>query len=108
MALGLWQRVAIFMKRVGGVILVWTIALWFLASFPGAPVGAVRPAIEYSFAGTLGHWLAVIFEPTGFNWQLSIALVSGLAAREVAVSSLATVYALSATANDTAQAMGGG
>ena len=104
-ALGLWQRVAIFMKRVGGVILVLTIALWFLASFPGAPEGAIRPAIEYSFAGTLGRWLAVIFEPIGFNWQISIALVPGLAAREVAVSSLGTVYALSATANDTAQAL---
>ena len=104
-ALGLWQRVAIFMKRVGGVILVLTIALWFLASFPGAPEGAIHPAIEYSFAGTLGRWLAVIFEPIGFNWQISIALVPGLAAREVAVSSLGTVYALSATANDTAQAL---
>jgi ferrous iron transport protein B len=104
-ALGLWQRVTIFMRRVGGVILVLTIALWFLASFPGAPEGAIRPAIEYSFAGTLGRWLAVIFEPIGFNWQISIALVPGLAAREVAVSSLGTVYALSATANDTAQAL---
>ena len=104
-AIGLWQRVAIFMKRVGGVILMLTIALWFLASFPGAPEGATRPAIEYSFAGTLGHWLAVVFEPIGFNWQISIALVPGLAAREVAVSSLGTVYALSSTASDTARAL---
>jgi ferrous iron transport protein B len=104
-AIGLWQRVVIFMKRVGGVILVLTIALWFLASFPGAPDGATRPAIEYSFAGTLGRALAVVFEPIGFNWQISIALVPGLAAREVAVSSLATVYALSSTANNTAQAL---
>ena len=104
-AIGLWQRVAIFMKRVGGVILVLTIALWFLASFPSAPEGATRPAIEYSFAGTLGKALAVVFEPIGFNWQISIALVPGLAAREVAVSSLGTVYALSATGADTAQAL---
>ncbi len=104
-AIGLWQRVAIFMKRVGGVILVLTVALWFLASFPGAPEGATRPAIEYSFAGTLGKALAVVFEPIGFNWQISIALVPGLAAREVAVSSLGTVYALSATGSDTAQAL---
>lgn len=104
-AIGLWQRVAIFMKRVGGVILLLTIALWFLASFPGAPEGATRPAIEYSLAGTLGHALAVVFEPIGFNWQISIALVPGLAAREVAVSSLGTVYALSATGADTAQAL---
>ena len=104
-AIGLWQRVAIFMKRVGGVILVLTVALWFLASFPGAPEGATRPAIEYSLAGTLGKALAVVFEPIGFNWQISIALVPGLAAREVAVSSLGTVYALSATGADTAQAL---
>jgi ferrous iron transport protein B len=104
-AIGLWQRVAIFMKRVGGVILTLTIALWFLASFPVAPDGATRPAIEYSFAGTLGRWLAVVFEPIGFNWQISIALVPGLAAREVAVSSLGTVYALSATGKETAQAL---
>ena len=104
-AIGLWQRVAIFMKRVGGVILVLTVVLWFLASFPGAPDGATRPAIEYSFAGTLGKALAVVFEPIGFNWQISIALVPGLAAREVAVSSLGTVYALSATGANTAQAL---
>ena len=104
-AISLWQRVMIFIKRVGGVILVLTIALWFLASFPGAPADATRPAIEYSFAGTLGRWLAVFFEPIGFNWQISIALVPGLAAREVAVSSLATVYALSSSADNAAQAL---
>ena len=104
-AIGLWQRIMIFMRRVGGVILVLTITLWFLASFPGAPDGATRPAIEYSFAGTLGRWLAVLFEPIGFNWQISIALVPGLAAREVAVSSLATVYALSSSADNAAQAL---
>ncbi len=104
-AIGLWQRVAIFMKRVGGVILVLTIALWFMASFPGPPANADRPAIEYSIAGKLGKGLAVVFEPIGFNWQISIALVPGLAAREVAVSSLGTVYALSAGADQTAQAL---
>lgn len=61
--------------------------------------------IEYSIAGMLGHALAVVFAPIGFNWQISIALVPGLAAREVAVSALGTVYALSATATDTAQAL---
>jgi ferrous iron transport protein B len=104
-AIGLWQRVMIFMKRVGGIILVLTIALWFLASFPMPPAGATGSAIEYSVAGMLGHALAVIFHPIGFNWQISIALVPGLAAREVAVSSLGTVYALSATGGDTAQAL---
>ncbi|MFA7321631.1 MAG: ferrous iron transporter B, partial [Dokdonella sp.] len=94
-AIGLWERANIFLKRVGGIILSLTIILWFLSTFPGAPEGATEPAINYSFAGMLGRWLHVLFEPIGFNWQISIALVPGLAAREVAVSSLATVYALS-------------
>jgi ferrous iron transport protein B len=104
-AIGLWQRVVIFMRRVGGIILVLTIALWALSSFPGAPEGATGAPIEYSIAGMIGKGLAVLFEPIGFNWQISIALVPGLAAREVAVSALGTVYALSATASDTAEAL---
>ena len=104
-AMGLWQRVMIFMRRVGGVILLLTIALWFLASFPAAPLGATGPAIEYSVAGMIGHALEYVLAPIGFNWQISIALVPGMAAREVAVSSLATVYALSATGDNTAQAL---
>jgi len=103
--LGVWQRVAIFLKRVGGIILILTILLWLLASFPAPPEGATGPAIEYSLAGMLGQALAVVFEPIGFNWQISIALVPGLAAREVAVSALGTVYALAAAGEDTAQAL---
>ena len=102
LAIGLWQRVNIFMRRVGGIILVLTLVLWFLASFPGAPEGATRPAIEYSYAGWLGQGLQQVFEPIGFNWQISIALVPGLAAREVAVSALGTVYALAASGDNTA------
>ncbi|MBC7468140.1 MAG: ferrous iron transporter B [Ramlibacter sp.] len=104
-ALGLWQRALIFLRRVGGIILVLTIALWFLASFPQPPDGAVGPAIEYSVAGRLGHALAVVLAPIGFNWQISIALVPGMAAREVAVGALGTVYALSATGANTAGAL---
>lgn len=104
-AIGLWQRVKIFLRRVGGIILALTILLWFLASYPAPPPGATGAAIEYSFAGTLGRMLAVVFEPIGFNWQISISLIPGLAAREVMVSALGTVYALSATADDTAQAL---
>ncbi len=104
-AIGLWQRVVIFMKRVGGIILVLTVLLWFLASFPAPPPGATGAPIEYSVAGYLGRALAVVFAPIGFNWQISIALVPGMAAREVAVSALGTVYALSATGDDTAGAL---
>jgi ferrous iron transport protein B len=94
-AIGLWERAMIFLKRVGGIILSLTVLLWFLSSFPAPPPGAVEPAIDYSLAGRIGHLLQYVFTPLGFNWQICIALVPGLAAREVAVSSLATVYALS-------------
>jgi len=104
-AIGLWQRVTIFVRRVGGIILVLTVLMWALASFPAPPPGAAGAAIEYSIAGRLGHALAVVFAPIGFNWQISIALVPGLAAREVVVGALGTVYALSATGKDTAQAL---
>ncbi|NCT85235.1 MAG: ferrous iron transporter B [Comamonadaceae bacterium] len=104
-AIGLWQRAMIFVKRVGGIILVLTIALWLLASFPAPPEGATGAPIQYSVAGWLGAGLAKVFEPIGFNWQISLALVPGLAAREVAISALGTVYALSATGDDAAQAL---
>jgi len=97
LAVGLWERARIFLKRVGGIILSLMIVLWFLASYPAPPPGATGPAIEYSFAGMIGRALHVIFEPIGFNWQIAVALVPGLAAREVAVSALGTVYAMSAT-----------
>jgi len=99
---GLYERGMIFLKRVGGIILALTILLWFLLSFPGAPENATLPAIDYSFAGQIGHAMAVFFAPLGFNWQICIALIPGLAAREVAVASLATVYALSAADDDAA------
>ena len=101
----MWQRVTIFVKRVGTIILLLTVAMWWLASFPAPPAGASGPAIEYTFAGMLGRALAVLFQPIGFNWQISVALVPGLAAREVLVSALGTVYALSANAKDTAAAL---
>jgi ferrous iron transport protein B len=102
--IGLWERASIFLKRVGGIILALTVLLWFLASFPAAPVGGTLPAIDYSFAGRIGHAMEHVFAPIGFNWQICIALVPGMAAREVAVSSLATVYALSATTDGLAAA----
>ena len=100
--IGLWERAMIFLRRVGGIILALTILLWFLLTFPGAPEGAVGPAIDYSFAGRIGHAMTAVFAPIGFNWQICIALIPGLAAREVVVSSLATVYALSAANDDAA------
>ncbi len=105
LAMGLWERAAIFMRRVGGIILTLMIVLWFLSSYPAPPAGATGPDIQYSFAGMLGRGLEHIFAPIGFNWQISVALVPGLAAREVAVGALGTVYALSATEADTAASL---
>ena len=105
LGIGLWQRVEIFMSRVGTIILALMVILWALSSFPAPPPGAAGPAIQYSIAGHLGAWLAVLFKPIGFNWQISIALVPGLAAREVAVGALGTVYALSATGDDVSSAL---
>jgi ferrous iron transport protein B len=105
LAIGLWQRVQIFLSRVGTIILALMVLLWALSSFPAPPLDATGPAIQYSIAGKIGAALAVIFAPLGFNWQISIALVPGLAAREVAVSALGTVYSLAATGDDMAGAL---
>ena len=106
LVMGLYERALIFLKRVGGIILSLTVILWFLSTFPAPPDGATGPAIQYSLAGQLGQALQVVFAPIGFNWQIAIALVPGLAAREVAVGALGTVYALSATGPDVASTLG--
>jgi ferrous iron transport protein B len=103
--LGLWERIKIFTTRVGTIILSLMILLWFLSSFPGAPENATQPPIYYSIAGYLGRALEVIFAPIGFNWQICIALVPGLAAREVAVAALGTVYALSQSGEELSRSL---
>ena len=103
--IGLWQRAAIFLRNVGGIILALTVILWFLSTFPLAPAGFSGTAIEYSLAGRIGRALAVVFEPIGFNWQIAVALIPSLAAREVVVSALGTVYALSQTGDDVGTAL---
>ncbi|MFA4893385.1 ferrous iron transporter B [Brevundimonas sp.] len=90
----LWVRARIFLERAGRIILPLMIVVWAMATFPYPPEGATGPAIDYSFAGMLGHALEPIFAPIGFNWQMVIALVPGMAAREVAVAALGTVYAV--------------
>ncbi|MGD9585093.1 MAG: ferrous iron transporter B [Lysobacterales bacterium] len=93
--IGLWQRALIFLRRIGTIILALMVLLWFLSTWPAPPAGADGPAIHYSLAGMLGQAMLPLFAPIGFNWQMCIALVPGMAAREVAVSALGTVYALS-------------
>ena len=102
---GLWERTQIFLTRVGTIILALMVLLWFLASYPQPPDGATGPAIRYSFAGMMGSGLETIFRPLGFNWQISLALVPGIAAREVVVGALGTVYSLSASGADVGTAL---
>ncbi len=103
--LGLWERARIFLQRVGTIIFSLMVVLWFLSTYPGPPDGAAGPAIQYSMAGMLGHFLEPLFAPIGFNWQISVALVPGLAAREVAVGALGTVYSLSAAGDSVASSL---
>jgi ferrous iron transport protein B len=94
-ALGLYTRAKIFLERAGTTIFSMMVVIWFLASFPRPPVGASGPAINYSLAAILGHWIEPLLAPLGFNWHISVALIPGMAAREVAVAALGTVYAIS-------------
>ena len=94
-ARNVWQRAQIFLTRAGTIILSMMILIWFLCTFPGAPAGASLPAIDYSFAGMIGHAIQPVLAPVGFSWQMSVALIPGMAAREVAVGALGTVYAVS-------------
>ena len=95
-ARSLYLRGKIFITRAGTIILPMMILVWFLSSFPGAPAGATDPAINYSLAGRIGHLLQPLLQPIGFNWQMTVALIPGFAAREVAVAALGTVYAIGA------------
>ncbi len=92
--IGLYQRATAFLARAGTIILLSTVVLWALATWPRPPADWNRPAIEYSLAGRIGAGLEPIFRPIGFNKEIALALVPGMAAREVAVSALGTVYAL--------------
>jgi ferrous iron transport protein B len=93
-ARNLFLRGQIFVTRAGTIILPLMIVVWFLANFPGPPAGSTGPAINYSLAGVIGHWLQPLLSPIGFNWQMTVALIPGFAAREVAVAVLGTVYAV--------------
>ena len=97
----LWLRARIFLNRAGRIILPLVIILWVLSTFPYPPEGATLPAIDYSFAGRIGHALEPIFAPIGFNWQMVVALIPGMAAREVAVAALGTTYAIADAENAT-------
>ncbi|MBI2715022.1 MAG: ferrous iron transporter B [Rhizobiales bacterium] len=93
-AMGITTRAMMFLKRAGTTIFSMMVLIWFLASFPRPPAGATEPAINFSLAAMIGRWIEPVLAPIGFNWQISVALVPGMAAREVAVAALGTVYAI--------------
>jgi ferrous iron transport protein B len=104
--IGLAERALIFLRRVGGLILALTILVWALSTYPAPPPDATAPAITYSFAGMLGQAIQRLFAPLGFGWQICIALIPGMAAREVAVGALGTVYALSGSEDEIGHQLG--
>lgn len=103
--IGLWQRAWLFLRRAGTIIMGVTVALWLLASYPVAPEGVKQS--EYSVAGRIASGLEVVLKPIGFNHEMSLAVIPAMAAREVAVSALQTVYSIDAEDEEAgAQALG--
>ncbi len=98
--IGLYQRGKAFLRRAGTTIFSMMVVIWALCSLPLPPRSATQPAIDYSAASWIGHFLAPVFAPIGFNWQINVALIPGMAAREVAVAALGTVYSISASADN--------
>jgi ferrous iron transport protein B len=107
LALGLWQRAWLFLRRAGTIIFAVTIGLWLLLSYPQVPPGSSMSQSEYSAAGRIASVLEPVVAPIGFSRDIALALIPAMAAREVAVSALATTYAIDATDEDEqAQALG--
>ena len=92
--IGLWQRAIIFLKRAGTIIAATTIVLWLLLSFPKPPEGSGISPVDYSIGGRIGHGIEYVVKPIGFNRDIALALLPAMAAREVAVSAIGTVYAI--------------
>jgi ferrous iron transport protein B len=109
-AYGLWERAELFLKRAGTVILTISVLLWFMASYPKPPQGAVvdetHSAVTYSYAGHLGKMIEPMLRPLGFDWKISVALIPGFAARETMISALGTVYAIDGKGDQVSEALG--
>ncbi|WP_077148832.1 ferrous iron transporter B [Sphingopyxis sp. KK2] len=101
-ALGLWQRAWIFLRRAGTIIAMTTVVLWLLLTFPKAPEG--QSQVEYSLGGRIASGLEVVVAPIGFNHDIALALIPAMAAREVAVSAMATANAIDAGDDEEAMA----
>ena len=90
----LWQKAWAFLKRAGTIIALTTIILWALLSFPRVDPSSGVSQIDHSIAGRIANSIAPVFKPIGFNRDITLALIPAMSAREVAVSALATTYAI--------------
>ena len=100
--IALWQRAWIFLRRAGTIIAATTVVLWLLLTFPQAPAG--QSQVEYSFGGRIASGIEVVVKPIGFNHDIALALIPAMAAREVAVSAMATANAIDAGDDEDAMA----
>lgn len=89
-----WQKASLFIKKAGTVIVVLSMIIWALVSFPAPPENAEQPAINYSYAAKIGKTFEPVFRPLGFDWRITTALIPSFGAREVLVASLATVMSV--------------
>ena len=96
-------RAKLFLFNAGKIIMAISIILWFLASFPKTDIIGDQPAIHNSFAGKIGHAIEPVIQPLGFDWKVGIALITSFAAREVLVSTMATIYNIENAADDMVQ-----
>ncbi len=96
LAIGMWHRASLFLKRAGTVILATSLLVWILSSYPKPPepLPPGQSPISYSLAGKMGKWIEPAIRPLGFDWTIGIGLITGVIAREVIVGSLATVYSI--------------
>lgn len=101
----MWGKTEQYLRKMGGIILVASIIVWFLSYFPRNEAEDIRPLTveetamqqQNSYLGKLGQWIAPAVEPLGFNWKVSIALISGTAAKELIVSTIGVLYSESET-----------
>jgi len=100
LAIGLWSRAEIFLKRAGTTIAFTTIVLWAMLSFPQVPKGSAVSQVNYSVAGRIANTIEPVFRPIGFNRDIVLALIPAMAAREVSVAALGTVYAIDSSSDD--------
>jgi len=96
-------RAKLFLFNAGKIIMAISIILWFLASFPKTDIIGDQPAIHNSFAGKIGHAIEPVIQPLGFDWKVGIALITSFAAREVLVSTMATIYNVENAADEMVQ-----